>query len=307
VGVEMDVQRSLLFNNNIIDYNVNSVPLLDTIYTNSEISQKMALCGKQHFVMVCSNDGYTTHLASYCNLRKICPACARRYSSDLFFKYFPLILPGDGEKLRFLTLTFPNVRELTPRVYLGLKSNFLKLRDSLSKEKGKRKNKMLKYISSVETTFNSKDKTFHVHLHVLFIGRYVNYSRVRDLWNSYYGLNTVSNIQLVRNPKQGIKYVLKYVTKGADLPCDFLIPYYYATKGQRLFITYGLKSSKVSKRFHICPLCGSKLSCVIEVLRSGRRIPEQYYGEPTLRKPSPEICDFFFQLNYWVQNATMQA
>lgn len=108
-------------------------------------------------------------------------------------------------------------------------------------------------IAFTEITWNAEYQQFHVHLHVLSVGRYVPQKDVSKAWLKITGDSYIVDVRSVGNSKEIMKYVTKYAAKGISgavlLSCGRAVEVILALAGRRLMIRSGawknLKAEKV--------------------------------------------------------------
>jgi hypothetical protein len=61
-----------------------------------------------------------------------------------------------------------------------------------------------------------QDNLWHVHLHVIVIGRYIDQRELSRTWHAVTGDSSIVDVRKVRNAQEVSHYVCKYVTKPLD-------------------------------------------------------------------------------------------
>lgn len=260
-------------------------PLLATHVELRKVATKLVECGKQIRRFMCTDCTLAYDVPVKCKL-KVCPTCAKARSRELYKQYLSFFA---GERtIRFLTLSFPNVKTLKSEHYKTLRKNFLKLRD-VYRKRGKQ---FEKFISTIETKKTANG--WNIHLHVAFLGSFLNRNEVMVLWRKYYHIPKKGyihvDVRLVKGGVGALKYITKYVYKGSELNSEAdLKEYYLATRNIRMFQTYGLEVTKNKKEF-LCTLCQSKME-----LLSMQPLDQL----PVFGAVPPDIVDFFHNCEVW--------
>lgn len=173
--------------------------------------------------------------ANFCRMR-LCPMCQWRRSLKMFGqvqKITDKILEYDkNTRFIFGTFTIKNcVAEDLETCINILNNKFLYL---VSKNKTfapakKLKQNLLGYLKAVEVTYNSKDKTYHPHLHVIFAvkstffknsSNYITKKEWINLWQQALGVDykPQTDIRAIKtNTGKAIAEVAKYPAKVAPI------------------------------------------------------------------------------------------
>ncbi len=103
---------------------------------------------------------------------------------------------------------------------------------------------------------------FNLHVHAIVYGHFVPQDQISRLWHELTGDSHVVWINQIRNPRQAVNYLLKYITKPPKLknPED-LAHYLSILVGMRRVRTWGIfyGCSVAKKEECPCPLCAGKL------------------------------------------------
>jgi len=98
-------------------------------------------------------------------------------------------------------------------------------------------------VAVLELTYNAGTDQFHPHLHVLTVGNYISQAELATAWERLTGDSRIVHIKLIRNPRQAVQYVSKYVTKPLDSTCTrndrILEEVVVALRGRKLLIATG--------------------------------------------------------------------
>lgn len=173
--------------------------------------------------------------ANFCRVR-LCPMCQWRRSLKMFGqvkKITDKILESD-KSIRFIfgTFTIKNCDAQDLETCINILNNrFLYL---VSKNRNfapakKLKQNLLGYLKAVEVTYNSKDKTYHPHLHVIFAVRpnffagkqnYMTKKEWIELWQKALGVDykPQTDIRAIKSgTAKAVAEVAKYPVKTAPI------------------------------------------------------------------------------------------
>ena len=173
--------------------------------------------------------------ANFCRLR-LCPMCQWRRSLKMFGQVQMItdkILERDkSTRFLFATFTVKNVDAENLETCINILNNkFLYL---VSKNKTfapakKLKQNLLGYLKAVEVTYNTKDKTYHPHLHVIFAvkstffknsNNYMTKKEWIELWQKALNVDykPQTDIRAIKtNTGKAIAEVAKYPVKTAPI------------------------------------------------------------------------------------------
>lgn len=201
--------------------------------------------------------------ANFCKSR-ICNMCNWRRSLKLFGQVSQVIeaIRGKGIKVRylFLTLTVKNCKsdKLTETIN-QLNAGFrLLVRNDKKNKPTKIACNLLGYMKAIEVTYNTKDDTYHPHIHCILAvrpsyfksGNYMKHEDVQLLWQKCLNIDyapqvNIKAIKAGNSTPKSIAELAKYPTKIAtvlSVPTDKQKEVLYmlasAIKGRRL-ITFG--------------------------------------------------------------------
>jgi hypothetical protein len=172
--------------------------------------------------------------ANYCGDR-FCEPCVKARSLRVRKS---LLEWTQGETVRFLTLTLRGTDQPLQAVLSRLLSCFVKLREWKFWQSGVRAGAAV-----VEITRGGKGDHWHVHLHALLIGQWIDQRQLSDAWKKVTGDSSIVDIRPIRSNKDGVEYIAKYATKGwtwaiLENP-EWLLECIIALRGRRLFLTFG--------------------------------------------------------------------
>lgn len=147
--------------------------------------------------------------AGRCRVR-LCPHCAKVRGQQVRERVQAAVLRADS--LRFVTLTQrAETRSLGESVD-ALQRAWRDLRKSRLWRSTQRA-----ALWVVEVKRNVTAGTWHVHMHVLADGTYVQQSLLQSVWSEIYGELAIVDIRAVHQRSAAVRYVTKYVAKGSDV------------------------------------------------------------------------------------------
>lgn len=223
---------------------------LDTPYISSEISRD-----KHAFITAdCTKCGHTVVIPVWCGDR-LCPTCAKaramKYSRYLHNKIDNIL--ARKEWVRFITLTVRNESDLS--------CAFKKLTDGFRRLKDRNiwKNNVKGGVLSVEISFV---RGWHVHIHALFEGGYIDQADLSRAWRDVTpDKSYIVDIRAIRCRKGAIREMAKYPFKPADvhnLTSGARVEFDRFMKGRRLYRTFGSWYGEKMRATHSeCPNCGA--------------------------------------------------
>lgn len=205
----------------------------------------------QYRTIACTGCGHTITVPVSCGNR-FCPTCSgprRRRVQAKLKALCQLSHPSPGYRLRFLTLTTPNVSNLGTGAD-HLVTSFRRLRSSnfwRTRVTGGA------YVMEVTGTAGR----WHLHLHAIIESRYLPVYRLSKVWQRCSG----GRIVYVKNVpvREMINYVTKYVTKSI-LPHDQQLIASKQLRNRRVFCPFGTWhniSLTIPKIDYCCPICGN--------------------------------------------------
>jgi len=160
-----------------------------------------------------------------CQLR-LCMTCNYRRSQRTFAKLIRIVKSNDfldkKYKLVFLTLTLKNIEP--DKLGQGINHIFYSFNKFLKNKRIKRMNKG--FFRALEITFNQDDRTFHHHIHIVFVvnntyftdsKQYLKQADFTDIWGASAALDytPVCFVEKVKDNK-GLVEVAKYAVKADE-------------------------------------------------------------------------------------------
>ena len=213
-------------------------------------------CSYEYIQLKCNNCDQVYLGPARCESR-ICTTCSQKYGLNVFKKQEEVsryLRNYKKNRIMFLTLTF--------------KVNKNK---ELHKDDLRRANKCARKL--INKLYPKKEgaggfstieigKNNNIHIHALVYGRFYHYQLISNLWKKITKDSFIVDIQVVKNTKFSLNYILKYINK----PPTFETPekmaiYIDALFGVRRIHTYGIFYGikiKNHEKFH-CFICDGSL------------------------------------------------
>jgi len=188
-----------------------------------------------------------------------CEKCAARATARLIKRYAPVIhvLLDKGPhyyKFYFITLTTtislhdPDARYKCEHAWKAASKLFDKSQGKGWHKKGQG------YIAAGQ--FAAKGKLFH--LHILFFGPYINYAKLKRLWQKLTGYRQIK-VEPVEDPMTGTKKILAYSTRFTQFPPEDIPALLKVFKGHRRIRSRGvffkIPPEKHEEESSLCPIC----------------------------------------------------
>jgi hypothetical protein len=201
-------------------------------------------CGEDFVVYEASCCGDTIAHPMSCGHR-LCPVCMIRRSTKLSSRVNKFIVKM--KKPKHIVLTVENVSNIDKAYFSWLRHCFVKLRHRRIFDK------CIGGFYSIETTYNSEKKNWHVHIHVVADVHihvvadipYIPKQELVDEWNDITESSFIVDIKEIsgkgQSPLEAAREVAKYVVKpGEFLQNPSLVDEYLkAVKGARLVSFFG--------------------------------------------------------------------
>jgi hypothetical protein len=195
---------------------------------------KFDACGAQCCVEYSHTAGKFRVRAFYCQDR-FCLPCGRSRAKKIQAELVDLL---QGETCRFVTLTRRDTGESLQTALNHLLKSFGKLR---------RQDFWLKSVRAgtavVEITRGKNGDHWHVHLHALVVGGWLDRRELAAGWEKATSGSTVTHVRLVHDTARDVGYVTAYAGKGwsKDVLADHdaLIECIISLRGRRLFFDFG--------------------------------------------------------------------
>lgn len=216
------------------------------------------------YLKECGNDLIFSRLATgklklkagnFCKIR-LCPLCTWRRSLKLFCQISQITEHINNKQnvgYIFTTLTIKNCgADELPKTIDKLNAGFKKLTGNGGKRNKNLLSEMLVgYLKVMEFTYNQQEKTFHPHLHCIFVVKldyfkgknYLSKSKLSDLWGRCLGVDYNPSIDVKRlkdiSPK-AIAEVAKYPVK--------LVPVFSLHDTEAVEVIRVLKNAMTNRR-----------------------------------------------------------
>lgn len=185
-------------------------------------------------IVGCSSDGEFSVALNRCRDR-LCPLCAsfraREAADRIQQRTQSMTAP------RFLTLTLREDGEPLRCRMERLAESFRKLR-----QRGEWRDHVRGGIYAIQVTRGSDGAGWHVHLHVVWDGRFWEQRSISRMWEEVTGDSPVVDVRAVVDRAQAAKYISRYVAHTdsvAGWSDDAIIEYAIAMRGRRTLHTFG--------------------------------------------------------------------
>lgn len=206
----------------------NLVPYITKIYKNEydqnfliksrnqNLIEAFEKCGKELFW-----NGERIVGASFCRQR-ICPVCNLRKSNTTYHKIENIVEAIPDKNYVLITLT---VKNCAPEWLNNTINNLLSSFHRLVNRKTW-KASFTGYFRTLEITYNSKENTFHPHIHILakcsneyYTKNYIDNSTLRHMWTESANLPyyVQTDIRAIEDNAKGIAEVAKYAVKMSSI------------------------------------------------------------------------------------------
>jgi len=194
------------------------------------IALQLKDCEETEVLACCSHCGSAWYIVNHCRLR-VCPLCSYKVAKER--AQFLEAMCKDMSHPKMLTLTMPTWTE-NPRDGIAfLRKAFNKLR----------KRPLFKSVvgGAYNIELKPKDTGWHIHAHVLLDCKYIPYQQVFTEWKKIIGHNCPQIDIRAAVTKEARAYQCKYAVKASDFDRTpgSVVDWYLATKGTRLFTTFG--------------------------------------------------------------------
>lgn len=224
----------------------------------SKVAEQLRDCQETEVLACCSSCGKTWWIVNRCRLR-VCPLCSFQVAKER--GAYLIALSKNMSHPKMLTLTMPLWEDDPQTGIKYLRESFNKLRDK----------PVFKTVvgGAYQIELKEKPEGWHIHLHALLDCPYIPYQQLFTAWRKILGTSAPQiRIQAAGNAK-AIEYVCKYAAKSADFDASSvsIVNWYLATKGQRLFATFGKwynakiddldSEAKQLDQVAVCPHCQS--------------------------------------------------
>lgn len=228
----------------------------------------MDACGNASVEIECNNCGDRHHVDHHCDNR-VCDKCGEsRWSRTVKSLKKRIFNRMDWNNVRFMTLTYGNLSELTRSDIKDIREDFkrLKRREFFA-------GRIDGGVYSIEC--NWTDNGWNLHLHVVYQGGFIQQDRLSEAWEDLTGYPVV-DIRKSNDKDSDAEELAKYITKQPDVSSDDsdespevkaerLMEYHRAMYQTNLIQPFGIfhhssdhaVSLKWANAKYECPECGS--------------------------------------------------
>lgn len=174
-------------------------------------------CGTNLLV---NDEGHITG-ANFCKQR-LCPVCNYRRSTLMWHKIHEIVGQFEENKFVFITLTVKNCKDTELQSTINhLLQSFRRITNRKTWQKN-----FIGYVRGLEITYNSKENTYHPHIHILAVtsaeyykSDYVDIHTLRKWWTESAELDyfVQVNIEAVKDKNKAVAEVAKYAVKMSSV------------------------------------------------------------------------------------------
>lgn len=195
-----------------------------------KLASALSNCQESYELVCCKSCRKSWWVITRCRQR-VCPLCS--YERTLVRAKFIQAMTKDMQYPKLVTLTMPTWTK-NPRdgiAYIRTAFNNLRRQKIFEQVVG----------GAYQIELKPKDNGWHIHLHAILDCPYIPYQRLWSTWKKITHLKCPQiDIRAASNEKARA-YVAKYASKSADFDSDpnTIVEWYNATKGLRLFATFG--------------------------------------------------------------------
>jgi len=226
---------------------------------HTTVAQQLIDCQETEVLACCSDCGQSWYILNRCRLR-VCPLCSWEVSKKRADQLAGLA--GLMKYPKMITLTMP-LWEHDPKEgikYLRECWNSLRRSKVFARVRG----------GAYQIELKPKDTGWHIHMHAIVDAPYLPHQQIYSAWTKILGVNHAQIDIRAAKSKEQQAYVAKYASKAADFHSgyDVVVKWYEATKGQRLFATFGKwfnqkmeelgENGVFDKPKPVCPYCKSE-------------------------------------------------
>lgn len=195
---------------------------------------RFANCGSGAWIQR-SADGTACRCVCNCCHHRLCVPCQRAVGHVVRTN---LTAHMKGKSTRFITLTLRHSRTPLADQITRLFTSWSALR--------RRKGISALFtggLAVLETKISERDGLWHVHLHVVSEGAFVDQRDLSAAWLAVTGDSSIVDVRRVAGDDQAATYICKYISKPLDASLyanpDALDEYVLATRGRKTMATFG--------------------------------------------------------------------
>jgi hypothetical protein len=195
-----------------------------------DIARNLRTCEETESLVGCQHCGHSWWVTTRCRSR-VCPLCSY-HESKKRAKYL---------KAMTANMQHPKLVTLTIDLWQGDPREGIKyLRKQVTRM---RRSTLFKSVrgGAYQIELKQKPEGWHIHIHLLLDAPFIPYQRLFSTWKAITQQRYVStDIRSAKTP-EAREYVVKYPSKSAsfDTHPEAIVDWYEATKGMRLFATFG--------------------------------------------------------------------
>jgi len=226
---------------------------------HSHVADELTDCREKELLACCSgcrNHWYVHHI---CNQR-ICPLCSHLVTRQR--QEFTLQMTEHMKFPKLVTLTMPTWTDDPREGIKFLRASWNTLRED----------PIFKDVAGGCYVIELKPKPngWHIHIHAVLDAPFLPFKKLRAVWGKIIHVREpIVDIRAAATPNQRA-YVAKEATKAMDYhgEVDYLVAWYEATKGTRLFATFGtfynatledlLNPAEAPEKGVVCPFCDAR-------------------------------------------------
>lgn len=183
---------------------------LKTSHVTSSAIDTFNQCGSSCVVEFSKSENRHRLRGNFCKCRH-CEPCARSKANRMAKNLKARLLLAPSGRYRFITLTLKHSDRPLVLQIRHLYASFKKLRRSKTW-----RTTQIGGAAVLECKYNSEDKRWHPHLHVIAEGGYIDKSDLSSAWKKATGDSYIIDIRALKSGKDAAHYVAKYVAKGTS-------------------------------------------------------------------------------------------
>jgi hypothetical protein len=223
------------------------------------IAESLRECSETETLVACSNCGTSWWEETHCQLR-VCPLCSWKVARER--AAYVTKMTHHMQHPKMITLTMPNWKTNPKAGVTTIRAAFNKLRRSVVFKEVKG--------GAYQIEVKRGSEGWHIHIHALVDAPYLPYQLLWSVWRAVTQIPCPQVDVRSAPTDRARQYLCKYATKtvGFDAGPDAIVDWYEATKGLRLWTTFGCWYNKpldeldhdtpVTKPAYPCPHCGAE-------------------------------------------------
>ena len=224
-----------------------------------DVAYKLEACEETELLVACSHCGKHWWVVNHCRLR-VCPLCSWKvaHKRAMYLK----LMTRQMLHPKMITLTMPLWKKDPRKGIAYLRTQFNRLR----------KTKFFKTVAggAYQIELKPSGEHWHIHMHIMVDAPFMPYQKLFSAWKKILDCKAPEvDIRSASTDKQK-EYLVKDASKSAsfEMHPDRIVDWYVATKGLRLFATFGKWYNKrieeldteeeLFKPSNKCPYCGEE-------------------------------------------------